>query len=42
RDRALTALTPLVNYALGENAPAVLDALLEEFNMRATKAGLKL
>lgn len=42
RDRALAALTPVLNHALGEHATAIREALLEEFNMRATKAGLKL
>lgn len=42
RDKAIAALTPLANYALGAQAEAVMAELKEEFNTRATKAGLAL
>ncbi len=40
RERALAALAPLANHALGELGGAVMTELAEEFNIRATKSGL--
>ncbi|HEY0846673.1 MAG TPA: aromatic/alkene monooxygenase hydroxylase subunit beta [Noviherbaspirillum sp.] len=42
RDKAIAALTPLAAHALGAQADAVMAELKEEFNVRATKAGLAL
>ncbi|HJV87924.1 MAG TPA: aromatic/alkene monooxygenase hydroxylase subunit beta [Noviherbaspirillum sp.] len=42
RDKAIAALLPLAKHALGEQAEAVMTELKEEFNIRATKAGLAL
>lgn len=42
RDRAVKALKPLAAHALGGNADAVMAELVDQFNARATKAGLAL
>ncbi len=41
-ERALAALAPLANHALGERAGAVMSELTEQFNFRAAKSGLTL
>jgi phenol/toluene 2-monooxygenase (NADH) P1/A1 len=40
--RALEAVTPLAQFALGNKADAVLDDVTSQFKARATKAGLAL
>lgn len=40
RDRAIEALAPLAELALGEQASAVMVELTEQFNARAAKLGL--
>lgn len=40
RDKAIAALAPLAAHALGAQADAVMAELKEEFNARASKAGL--
>lgn len=42
RDRALTALRPVVRLALGDKTEDVLEEVLEQFNVRARKLGLTL
>lgn len=42
RDKAIAALAPLAAHALGAQADAVMAELKDEFNTRATKAGLAL
>jgi phenol/toluene 2-monooxygenase (NADH) P1/A1 len=40
RDKALVALTPVAQHALGAQAEVVMAELAEEFKLRAVKAGL--
>jgi phenol hydroxylase P1 protein len=40
RDKAVNDLKPLAEFALGENAAAVLQTVVQQFNDRAAKAGL--
>jgi phenol hydroxylase P1 protein len=42
RDRAITALTPIAKHALGNDAAAQMDTLVQQFNDRAAKLGLVL
>lgn len=42
RDKAIAAIAPLAAHALGAQADAVMAELKDEFNTRATKAGLAL
>jgi phenol hydroxylase P1 protein len=42
RDRAIKALTPLAQLALGDKAESVLAEIVEQFNARAAKLGLSL
>lgn len=40
RDRAVKALTPIAEKAFGADAASVLEETVQQFNARATKAGL--
>lgn len=42
RDRAIKAVTPLAELALGNQAGSVMAELIEQFNARAAKLGLSL
>jgi phenol hydroxylase P1 protein len=42
RDRAIKAVTPLAQFALGAQADSVMAEIVEQFNARAAKLGLTL
>lgn len=42
RDRAITAVTPLAQFALGAEGDSVMAEIVEQFNARASKLGLSL
>jgi len=42
RDRAVLALTPVAQHALGNEAATLMETLVQQFNDRAAKLGLSL
>jgi phenol hydroxylase P1 protein len=42
RDRAIKAVTPLAQLALGDQAESVMAEIVQQFNARAAKLGLAL